>query len=526
MGDTSALTVDLSVDTGALRQGAAGFLYGLGNAGIPDVDTLTPIRPRVVAQKPPLGLQHPNGDCLDVAGTFIAAGGREIQVYMQDIYAKWPYEFEHIGEYLGKIETIVKAVVADPRRKVFAYVPFNEPDWIWYDIKDKKPAFFKDWETVFRKIRSLDAEGRIVGPNLMIYDEVFYEDFLKFCIANQCMPDIISWHELDSKFYGEWDRHYDSYKKMEKALGLPEMPISINEYATWRDLSVPGQLIQWISRFERSKGDGCIAYWHAAGNLDDLVVGNNQVTGAWWLFKWYADLTGHTVAVTPPDPLAEGMQAIAALDKDKRQLRIVFGGASGSHNLLIKGCASLPFPADKLRVAVWQSEWSGYEGASEAPRLVMEGDCRADRKGELIIPMKGMDLESAYSVIVAPLANPEARSAMAPSGALASAGMPAPWRESFLASEAETTDCTVSAAGNGMPKDDRKNHHAGGKWVGGMDKDTSRAKFSVEAPESGEYCLDIFYANGHDRMAGPRKKSNTTPTSHGASPTSRPSSSP
>jgi hypothetical protein len=30
----------------------------------------------------------------------------------------------------------------------FVYVPFNEPDNIWYNKTDKKAQFFSDWKTV------------------------------------------------------------------------------------------------------------------------------------------------------------------------------------------------------------------------------------------------------------------------------------------------------------------------------------------------------------------------------------------
>jgi uncharacterized protein YaaQ len=87
----SQLTVDLATSTGALRYGATGFLYGLGDEGIPNETMLAALRPQVTAQKAPDGLQHPNGDALKIAPMFKRAGGRDIQIYMQDIYQEWPY---------------------------------------------------------------------------------------------------------------------------------------------------------------------------------------------------------------------------------------------------------------------------------------------------------------------------------------------------------------------------------------------------------------------------------------------------
>src|SRR5882724_2173541 len=95
----STLTVDLATGTGALRYGATGFLYGLGDEGIPNDTMLAALKPQVTAQKAPDGLQHPNGDALKIAPEFKRTGGRDIQIYMQDIYQSWPYDNLGIADY-------------------------------------------------------------------------------------------------------------------------------------------------------------------------------------------------------------------------------------------------------------------------------------------------------------------------------------------------------------------------------------------------------------------------------------------
>jgi hypothetical protein len=77
----SQLVVDLAAQTGALRYGATGFLYGLGDEGIPNETMLAALKPQVTAQKAPDGLQHPNGDALKIAPMFKRAGDRDIQIY-------------------------------------------------------------------------------------------------------------------------------------------------------------------------------------------------------------------------------------------------------------------------------------------------------------------------------------------------------------------------------------------------------------------------------------------------------------
>jgi hypothetical protein len=86
------LTVDLASETGPVFHGASGALYGLSEDGVPGADLLAPLHVQAIAQNPPGGLQHPNGDADRVAPGFLAAGGEQIQVYLQDSYPDWPYK--------------------------------------------------------------------------------------------------------------------------------------------------------------------------------------------------------------------------------------------------------------------------------------------------------------------------------------------------------------------------------------------------------------------------------------------------
>jgi hypothetical protein len=81
--------------------------------------------------------------------------------------------------------------------------------------------------------------------------------------------------------------------------------------------------------FEDTKVDADMAHWTYAGNLDDHAAQTARANGGWWLLKWYADLTGQTVKVTPPAlNVADTLQATAAIDRDRRQATVLFGGTS------------------------------------------------------------------------------------------------------------------------------------------------------------------------------------------------------
>ncbi len=397
----SQFTVDLATGTGALRYGATGFLYGLGDEGIPNETMLAALKPQVTAQKAPDGLQHPNGDALKIAPMFKRAGGREIQIYMQDIYQQWPYENLGLADYLTKVDTITRKVVADPYRSSYVYVPFNEPDQIWYS--GNLSGLLADWKTVFQRIRSIDSSARIAGPNFAGYRSADLRTFLTYARDNNVLPDVMTWHELGDDFYTSWQQHYDDYRAIERSLGINARPISINEYArSSGDLGVPGNLVQYVAKFENSKVDGCLAYWTTAGGLNDLVTRNNQATGAWWLYKWYGELTGNTVAVTPPSA-SGSLQGLAALDAAKKQARIILGGnnpASGTYdtNVLVKGLPS--YLGSTVHATVWGIDTSGTN-PSTGPYVVEEGDFTATN-GQITVPLTGLKGQSAYQVIVTP----------------------------------------------------------------------------------------------------------------------------
>lgn len=398
------LIIDLASATGAVKHGAAGFLYGLGNAGIPSVNLLAPLKPQVAAQKPEGGGQHPNGDALDVSDTYRAAGGKEIEIYLQDIYPDWPYPYLGFEDYLQKVEGVVRQTLASPNRSLFAYVPFNEPDQIWYNTSDKKQAFFADWQRLYQNIKALDPAARIVGPNFARYDSAVYKDFLTFAQRHHCLPEVISWHELEADFFAAWYERYADYRNSEARLGIPAREICINEYGRRSgDLGLPGQLVQWIARFENSKVDACLAYWTTAGCLDDLVTRDNynQATGAWWLYKWYGDMTGHTVKVTPPEVNAEGLQGLASLDRGKKQVRILLGGASGHADVIVKGFGAAPYLGHAVHLAVWAAAATGTR-PSPGPVFVMEGDY-AVAAGQIAVTVNAMVGTTAYQVIVTPV---------------------------------------------------------------------------------------------------------------------------
>jgi hypothetical protein len=468
----SQITFDLGVSTGALRYGATGFLYGLGDEGIPSETMLAALKPQVTAQKAPDGLQHPNGDALKIAPMFKRAGGREIQIYMQDVYQQWPYENLGINDYLAKVEVQARKVVADPYRTSYVYVPFNEPDQIWYG--GNLNGLLADWKAVHQRIRSIDPGARIAGPGFAAYRSADLRTFLAYARDNGVLPDVMAWHELGDDFYSSWHLHYADYRAIETSLGISPRPISINEYGRISgDLGVPGNLVQFVAKFENSKVDGCLAYWTTAGGLNDLVTRNNQATGGWWLYKWYGELTGNTVAVTPPAP-GSPLQGLGAVDPAKKQARIILGGnnpASGTYDTNVQVRSVPSYLGTTVHATVWGVDNSGTN-PSGGPYKVTEGDFTAG-SGQLTIPLTGLKGQSAYQIILTPDRD--------------LAAVPANRYEAEYAALAGSARITYGT-GTG---------YSGTYFTEGYGaSSTASTKFVVTAPADGYYNLSLRYSAG------------------------------
>ncbi|MFE1796733.1 CBM35 domain-containing protein [Streptomyces sp. NPDC059517] len=483
------VTVDLAASEGPVMRGANGTLYGLSDDGVPSDAALAPLKITSISQKPEGGAQHPNGDALTVSRSFFRNGGGEINVMMQDIYAKWPYEDLGIDDYLPKVDKIVKEVAADPNSERFVYIPFNEPDQIWYNLgtsdqaqyETNRDRFFKDWKTVYQRIRAVDPDARIAGPNESAYHTRLLTDFLAFAKRENVLPQVMTWHELGSGSLRDFQGHYDTYRSVERGLGIAPLKINIDEYANRRDLSVPGQLAQWVSMFERNKVYANQAYWDAAGNLDGNVVRSNIPNGGWWFFRWYAGLTGDTVKVTPPQAnTIDTLQGLASYDTTRRQAQVLLGGSAGDSDVVVRNVSRSVF-GDTVTATVAEAAWSGYEGRHAAPRVLARTKVQVAADGSVTVPLRGLHKMSAYRIV------------LTPGGSDTPSTPVVPWTGSYEAEDAAITGGQVYTQGtvgnaNGYAA-------SGTKDVGSLNTATSKVDFTVTVPKAGTYDLAILYGN-------------------------------
>ncbi|WP_206796556.1 hypothetical protein [Amycolatopsis sp. MtRt-6] len=477
------LRVDLGSPTGAFHGGATGILYGLGDPGVPSQDLIAGMRPRTISQKAPDGEQHPNGDALKVADGFFAAGGTDVHIYAQDTYSRWPYQDLGIDDYLARLKPQLDKVAQRPDRDRFVWTIFNEPDGIWYsDWANKKEKFFADWTKVYRTVKSVLPNARITGIGETRYRADHLREFLTYAKANNVLPDITTWHELGPDSLASYRGHYADYRNIEKSLGISPRAININEYSNRRDTSVPGQMVQWITMLEDTKVDGQLAYWSLAGNLSDNAVRAGRANGGWWLTKWYADLSGDTVRVTPPRPdTRDSLQGLATLDRADGKATVLLGGTANAVDVALTGLDRKVF-GDRVDVRIAKTTWSGYEGDAQQPPVVAAARVRV-QDGRATISVPGGDPLAAYQVIVtrAGLGAPPAAAA--------------PWQASYEAESGTVENARVFVQDDGSGSWDMAMRYttSGRKDVGAMNTPDSRVTVDVDVPRAGAYRLGVFY---------------------------------
>lgn len=485
---SQTVTVNFAQSTGAVRGGATGMLYGLSDPGVPSQAVVAGVRPRTITQMPEGGLQHPNGGAVTVSGTYFAAGGTDIYVNIQDEYPKWGYAnaadpantYPGQADYLAKLSTVVQKIkdsVPAAQLSRFVFTPFNEPDWIWYgDWNTRKAQFFADWSAAFTRIRQIIPNARIAGIGESQYNSGRIQDFLTYAKANNQLPQVFTWHELDNSDLADFRGHLSNYRAIEDTLGIADIPVNITEYAWRQDMGVPGRMIQWISMFESAKVDAQVAYWSYAGNLNDHAVQSNGGNGGWWAMKWYRDLTGNTVALTPPQLNAPGtLQGVAAVDTTKRIGTVIVGGGVNDIALQLNGLSSSTF-GTSVDVRVSRASFSGQEGFASSPPVVLAQRINlSGGSGTITIP--NTNAQNAYKVTIQP----------------AGASVPttnAPWSQ---VTEAES----ATLAGGAFAYTQSGDFSAsGGADVGSLGSAAAQVTWSVTVPRNGTYALDVLYGTG------------------------------
>ena len=315
----------------------------------------------------------------------------------------WPYTWPGQASFLASVKTVIQAKLAAGVTNFDGYEIWNEPNGTWESANGD--FYATCWKPTYDLIRSLDPKARIIGPSYSYYNDNNMKAFLQSCKNGNALPDVVSWHQWGSDgFIGA----FETYRALEKTLGISPRGISINEYSSGTHTyeGSPGVSVPFIAKFERKQVESAmISWWFTGlpGRLGSLLTSKNEKGGGWWLYKWYGDMTGNMVSVTPPNDRSEGVDGFASLDQDQKYASIILGGNSiGTVNVTIKG-----FPAffgSSVNVKYEYVTWTDKDSPVSGTTLV--STTKYDIvNGSITVPVNNTNQFYAYRLYITPTAN-------------------------------------------------------------------------------------------------------------------------
>lgn len=380
---------------------ASGSLYGFTETLPSNVDAdVAPLKPNVFLAPARSGSGRQQG----IGGAFLISPRLEnttgkVQIRLADILPGWPYKYQNWEHWKNEVTSVIKDKLSAKVQNFDGYEIWNEPNDTWKGSDN----FERDmWKPTYDLIRQLDPKAKIIGPSYSYYNSSRMENFLKFCIQNNCLPDVISWHQWGAEgFVGA----IENLRSLEKKYNISPRAISINEYSHGKHEleGCPGVSVPFIAKFERHGVESAmISWWFVPlpGRLGSLLTAQNQRGGGWHLYKWYGDMAGYMAKVTPPNDKSDGVDGFAAVDSKKKVASIVVGGNTlGNVDVKIDKIPS--FLGNKVNVDVEFVTWENKDKA--VPSTTMESSKEYTvENGSITVPINIKNVYYGYRIYMTP----------------------------------------------------------------------------------------------------------------------------
>ena len=501
-----ALKVDASKELGPVSTRATGFLYGLSEEGVPSEAMTDSLDIASVSQKVPQGLQHPTGDISHVAPQLEECD--YTVVYLQDSYSTWYYCHEEIMEmrkngtydwkkfitesYFPLVKEKLELLKDEPYKDKLVYCIYNECDnAVWFgnyvDGETRydeigRQNFYEAWKMTYDYVKSLDADAVIGGPGFCDYETTKIDGFMKYCAENNCVPEIMIYHELAWWSIPDWHMHVEDYRRIEKLYGVNELPIIVTEYGTMEDCGNPTTMLHYIIAMEKSGVYGNMAYWRLANNLNDTAADDNSPNSNWWLYRKYAELDGNHLEVTSKSQneynYRERLDGVAVISDGKDAINMIVTGSEDKRAVKISNLDETNI-GKRVNVKVECVYYQGLTGIVSSPVTLMQYNAPVSC-GKLNINIPGTDTDSVYFVTVS--------EADEDAPVIKNNNIPVRYEfeDGKLLGSAYTYDSAYATTGqqSGM--------------CGGFENEGDGVKIKVWAPYSGKYDFKVIFGNSND----------------------------
>jgi hypothetical protein len=513
----AAIRFDMSTRE-TLYKGSTGFLYGASEINVPSIDLIYGLQPETMVQKVYAGKQHPTADAIRTSSALLSAGVKDMEVYLQDHYLEWPYDAPmkdgkiDLDAYQKTVEEILYVMICDEAKQgndgaflgtdgkyyvlnenkdLYNFVLFNEPDQIWYwnNLEGLKAA----WKKIYDAVHAIYPEARCAGPNFAGYNQQSYDSFLAFCYQNDCLPEVITWHELGDSSLTDFYTHYDEVKAMQAKYYTEEYALKtgrsyqpkllVNEYARHYDIGSPGGLVKWLAMFEDKDMSGCLAYWAMANTLNELAADQNSPTSSWWVYHWYAQMTGEQCPLVSPDFDKTRFYGLTSYDEEINTAYVLFGGnedKNGREAVYLDNLDSTSLMNEYgiVRAKVYAVSFSGQLGATYEPEVVFDGELKAEDNTLKITVNNTDEMQAYFAVLTKGYGSEYSDEAL---------------EYPVLSYEAE--DAELLGGARAYSKGGWSTFATSGRAeVGSINNNGDGVKFTINVPEDGEYIASLFYS--------------------------------
>lgn len=423
------LNVDAGKILGETTTRATGFLYGLAENEVPSSAITDALKISSVSQKVPDGLQHPTGDIDHIQSQLDNCD--YIVTYLQDSFDTWYYCHKEImdmraagtydwkdflyNRYLPIVEEKVKHLEAQDYRDRLVYCIFNECDnAIWfgnyidgachYDEIGRQ-NFYEAWKITYDFVKALAPEAKIGGPGFCDYETTKIDGFMKYTAENNCVPEIMIWHELAYWSIPDWHLHYEDYRRIEKEYGVNELPIIVTEYGEPEECGNPSDMIHYIIAMEKTGIYGNMAYWRLSNNLNDTVADDNSPNSNWWLYRRYAEMKGQQRLDVQSKSMNEynpknRLDALASLAKDGKTINMLVTGSNKKFNLKIDNMDKTSL-GDRVNIKIETVYYEGLTGIVSSPITLRQYNTK-ELSDKLNFSVPATDKDAVYFITITP----------------------------------------------------------------------------------------------------------------------------
>jgi hypothetical protein len=260
---------------------------------------------------------------------------------------------------------LVKDIKANNMLEGLVFDIWNEPD---LELFWNRPwNQFLDYYVRAHKIVRRDLPGTIIsGPSSAhspTRDSSTWDTWMARIVQNDAVPDIYSWHQI-----GSWERDPDStipdFNALRQRHNTPQKPIDINEYA-WPDEQNPATSAFFFGQLERYNLRGMRANWGSGSDLHDLMAnlvfkrGNTYVpNGEWYLYRYYARMTGNKVATTASSD--KKFDAFATVSGSVAKVLAGTRTVQAAYEIKVSGLSALGLPqSGTVGVRTLRFDWKG-----------------------------------------------------------------------------------------------------------------------------------------------------------------------